>query len=212
MDITRHNDVIFNMLLWLWQNWGSDRMSKIKFNKLPLVYPLPAVLIGAVVNDKANFATIGNCGIVSVKPSVVYVSMEKKHYTNKGIIKNQAFSINIPCAGLAEKVDYCGIVTGNNEDKSQIFDCFFENNDKIPLIKQCPINMECKVIQTMDIYDMDVFIAEIVETYVNQDLLTDGFLDTKKLNPLIYCMDNKYWGIGKCIGNAFNIGKNLNIN
>ncbi|MGU8825588.1 hypothetical protein ACV3UI_05300 [Clostridium perfringens] len=60
-------------------------MSKVKFNKLPLVYPIPSVLIGTVINDKPNFTTIGNCGIISLNPAVIYISMEKNHYTNKGI-------------------------------------------------------------------------------------------------------------------------------
>ncbi|MGU8271704.1 flavin reductase family protein [Clostridium perfringens] len=183
-------------------------MSKVKFNKLPLVYPIPSVLIGTVINDKPNFATIGNCGIISVNPAVIYISMEKNHYTNKDIRENQVFSINIPSADLVEKVDYCGLVSGNNIDKSQIFKCFYESNDKIPLIEECPINMECKVTKIIEIYDMEVFIGEIIETYVNQDLLTNGFPDTKKINPLIYSMDNNYWEIGDFVGNAFNIGKN----
>lgn len=184
-------------------------MTKIKFNKLPLVYPIPTVLIGAVVDDKPNFATIGNCGIISVVPSVMYISMDKKHYTNKGIRENGVFSINIPSADLVKKVDHCGLVSGNKIDKSQIFECFYEANDKIPMIKECPINMECKVIKSFDIYDMEVFIGEIIETYVNGDLLTNGFPDTNKINPLIYCMDNNYWKMGDFIGNAFNIGKNI---
>ena len=61
----------------------------------------------------------------------------------------------------------------------------------------------------IEIYDMEVFIGEIIETYVNEDLLTDGFPDTKKINPLIYSMDNNYWEIGDFVGNAFNIGKNI---
>ena len=65
---------------------------------------------------------------------------------------------------------------------------------KIPMIEECPINMECKVTKIIEIYDMEVFIGEIIETYVNQDLLTNGFPDTKKINPLIYSMDNNLLG------------------
>ena len=150
-------------------------MSKVKFNKLPLVYPIPSVLIGTVINDKPNFATIGNCGIISINPAAIYISMEKNHYTNKDIRENQVFSINIPSADLVEKVDYCGLVSGNNIDKSQVFKCFYESNNKIPLIEECPINMECKVTKIIEIYDMELFIGEIIETYVNQRLTYKWF-------------------------------------
>lgn len=181
-------------------------MTKIKFNKLPLVYPLPSILVGTVINGRTNFMTLGNCGIISVEPSVIYISMDKSHYTNKGIKDNQVFSINLPSVDLVEKVDYCGLVSGNSVDKSQVFECFYESSDKIPMIRECPINMECKVIKTFDIYNMEVFIGEVIETYVSQDLLTNGFPDTKKINPLIYNMDNMYWGIGDIIANAFKEG------
>lgn len=95
-------------------------MTKIKFNKLPLVYPLPSILVGTVINGRTNFITLGNCGIISIEPSVIYISMDKSHYTNKGIKDNQVFSINLPSVDLVEKVDYCGLVSGNSVDKSQV--------------------------------------------------------------------------------------------
>ena len=181
-------------------------MKKIKFNKLPLIYPLPAILVGTVIDGKANFITLGNCGIISIDPSVIYISTEKSHYTNNGIRENQVFSINLPSVDLVSKVDYCGIVSGNSVDKSQVFECFYEYSDKIPMICECPINMECKVIKTFDVYNMEVFIAEVIETYVREDLFTNNFPDTKKINPLIYNMDNMYWELGDMIGNAFKEG------
>lgn len=51
-----------------------------------------------------------------------------------------------------------------------------------------------------------MFIGEVIETYVGEDLLTNGFPDTKKINPLIYCMDNMYWSIGDNTAKAFDVG------
>jgi hypothetical protein len=48
-------------------------MKRVKYGTYPLVYPLPAVLVGAIVDGKTNFETIGNCGIISVEPSVIYI-------------------------------------------------------------------------------------------------------------------------------------------
>lgn len=41
-------------------------MGKIKLLSLPLIYSIPAVLIGAIVDGKPNYETLGNCGIISV--------------------------------------------------------------------------------------------------------------------------------------------------
>ncbi|MBN1185855.1 MAG: flavin reductase family protein [Bacteroidales bacterium] len=185
-------------------------MSKIKYSKYPLVYPLPAALVGAIVDNKVNYETLGDCGIVSVYPPVLYISSNKSHHTNKGILKNKCFSVNIPSVDLLDKVDYCGIVTGKKVDKSNVFKIYYGNNKDIPLIEECPINIACKVKETIDIYNMKVFFGDIIETYVNENCFTDGHIDTLKINPLIYCMDNLYWTIGKSVGKGFNSGKNYN--
>lgn len=184
-------------------------MEKIKFKNLPLVYPLPAVLVGAIVNEKPNYTTLGNCGIMSVEPPVIYISSHKSHYSNQGIIENGVYSVNFPTKELVKKVDYCGLVSGNKIDKSSIFDTFYGENNKAPLINECPINLVCKVIKTIDVYDMVVFVGEIIETFVGKEFLTNGFPDTKKINPLIYCMDNQYWDIGKVVGHGFSDGKDF---
>jgi flavin reductase (DIM6/NTAB) family NADH-FMN oxidoreductase RutF len=182
-------------------------MGKIKLPSLPLIYPIPAVLIGAIVAGKPNYETLGNCGIMSVEPAVIYISSNKTHYTNKGILENKVFSVNIPSTELMVEVDYCGLVSGSEADKSKIFQTFYGNLDKAPMIQECPINLECQVIKTLDVYEMVVFIGEISAAYANETVLSNGFPDTKLIDPLIYSMDNMYWNIGGIVGNGFNDGK-----
>jgi len=182
-------------------------MERVKYGTYPLVYPLPAVLVGAIVDGRPNFETLGNCGIISVNPSVIYISSAKSNYTNRGIIEHGVFSVNIPSVDLVERVDYCGLVYGANTDKSRVFDCFYEENDKIPMISDCPVNLACRVTRTVEVHNMDVFIAEVIATLVREDCTTGGYADTRKVNPLIYCMDNLYWNIGDTIGKGFNVGK-----
>lgn len=184
-------------------------MSKIKFKNLPLIYPIPSVLVGVVVNEKPNYTTLGNCGIVSVEPSVIYISSHKTHFTNRGIKENCVFSVNIPSIDLVKKMDYCGLVSGNEVDKSMVFESFYGSTDKAPMISDCPINMECKVINEVNVFDMELFIGQVINVYVSQDSLSNGFPDMKKVNPVIYGMDNMYWDIGKSIGIGFSEGKSL---
>lgn len=184
-------------------------MDKIKIRTLPMVYPIPAVLAGAIVEGKPNYVTLGNCGIISVDPPVIYISSHKSHYTNKGIHDNNVFSVNIPSSNLMNKLDYCGLVSGCEVDKSKIFETFYGNSSKIPLINDCPINMECEVINIIDVYDMEVFIGRVTEVYADKECLIDGFPDTQKVNPLFYSIDNSYWNIGKQIGEGFSEGKKI---
>ena len=168
-------------------------MNKIEYGKYPLVYPTSLVIAGAMVYGKPNYETLGDCGIISVNPAVIYISSHNSHYTNKGILKNKVFSINIPSVKMIEKVDYCGLESGYRTDKSQLFTTFFGIIRNIPLIEECTVNIACKVIKRFKIYKMDVFIGEVIETFVGEDYTTNGRADTKKINPLIFA-----WTI--CIG------------
>ncbi len=121
-------------------------MGKIKagsFNPLPIV---PIVLVGANVNKKPNYMTVGFVNGVNIKPAIICVSLNKKHYTPKGIIDNGTFSINIPNTDYAAETDYCGLVSGKTTDKSTIFTTFYGELETAPMIEEFPITCECKYI------------------------------------------------------------------
>ena len=61
-----------------------------------LLYPMPAVLVGALVNGKPNFMTAAWCGIAASKPPAISVGLQSVRFTLKGISANNTFSINIP--------------------------------------------------------------------------------------------------------------------
>lgn len=182
----------------------------IKKEYKPKVYPipLPVVLLGANIKGKANFNVIAYSGIISRNPAVIYVSSQETNYTNEGIHENKTFSANIPSADMVKKVDYCGIVSGKNVDKSEIFEVFYGELDTAPMIKECPLNMECKVINQLKISKMEVFVGEIVQSYIGEDYITEGKPNIKKINPLIYSLERRYYfDLGNIIADGLSIGK-----
>ncbi len=185
-------------------------MEKKKIGASTNLYPMPTTIVGANVNGKPNFLTIAFCGIIEHEPPMIVVASGKNHYTNKGIKENQTFSVNIPSIDMVEITDYIGINSGNKVDKSELFDVFYGELKTAPMIKEAPLNLECKVVKTVDVDGVhDVFIGKIVETYSNEEYLTNEQPDIKKVNPIIFSMhDNNYWKVGEKIGKAFSIGKN----
>ena len=78
------------------------------------------------------------------------------------------------------------------------------------MISDCPLSIECKVLQTVDLPTNSFFIAEIVNIYTEDEFLTDGNPDMKKINPFLLTMpDNNFWSIGERIGKAWDAGKKL---
>ena len=159
-----------------------------------LLYPMPAVLVGTLVNEKPTFMTAAWCGIAASKPPAISVALQSVRFTLKGISANNTFSINIPSADLVEKVDFCGI--------------YYGKLNTAPLIEECPVNLECQVIHSLDLGSHTLFIGEITETYVNDDCLTDEKADPTKIDPLIYTTGvMQYQRLGEVVGQAWKVGK-----
>ena len=71
-------------------------------------------------------------------------------------------------------------------------------------------SLECKL---YDIYEMpthDLFVGEIIASYADKKILTDGKPDLAKLNPLLLTMPNNYyWTVKEKVGKAWDIGREL---
>jgi flavin reductase (DIM6/NTAB) family NADH-FMN oxidoreductase RutF len=184
-------------------------MEKIKIDNNAFVYPMPMALVGAVVNGKVNFMAVGWVSRVNFKPPMIGVALGG-HYTNKGIEEHGVFSVNIPGLSMIEKTDYCGLVSGSKTDKSGLFDVFYGELKDAPMIKECPVCMACKVQEIVRLPSNTFFIGEIIEAYSEEQYLSDGHPDVKKINPFTLTMpDNGFWSVGDNVGRAWSIGKKL---
>jgi flavin reductase (DIM6/NTAB) family NADH-FMN oxidoreductase RutF len=187
-------------------------MKKVKLCPQTLLYPMPAVLVGAQVKGRPNFMTAAWSSIVASTPPAISAAVRPVRYTLAGISANGTFSINIPSADLVGKVDYCGIYSGHKVDKSQIFKVVYGKLKTAPLIQECPVNLACQVIQSIELGSHILFIGEIVETYVNEDCLTDDKVDPAKIDPLIYStVARQYQRLGEVVGRAWEIGKKIKV-
>jgi flavin reductase (DIM6/NTAB) family NADH-FMN oxidoreductase RutF len=184
-------------------------MDKIKIDSNAFVYPMPMVIVGAVVDGKPNFMAVAWVTRANSKPPMIMVALGN-HYTNTGIDANNAFSVNVPDVALMEKTDYCGIVSGRKVDKSNLFDVFYGSLPGAPLIRECPIGMVCRLNQAVKLPFDTLYIGDIVEAYTEERFLTDGKPDVKKINPFTLTMpDNHYWRVGEMAGRAWSAGKKL---
>ena len=185
-------------------------MAKIKMGGNRIHYPMPCALVGANVEGKPNYLTVAWFSMVNPDPAYLAVAMNKAHYTNAGIKANGTFSVNIPSSDMAEKTDYCGLVSGRKSEKAVVFETFYGGLETAPMIKECPFTVECRLIQTVDLPAEDLFIGEIVAAYCEESCLTDGAPDLKKIRPFVLSMaDKKYRGLGQDIGPAWEMGKKL---
>jgi len=172
------------------------------------LYPMPVTLVGATVNGKPNYLTIAHVGIMD--HARVSLSMGKSHYTNDGIRENGTFSVNIAPERLVKETDYCGLVSGRKADKARLFDTFYGELETAPMIEGCPINMECRLVQTVDMPKHDVFIGEVVQAYCDEECFEGDVVDFSKVHPILFAMyDRSYFKLGERFAPAWNVGKEL---
>ncbi len=166
-----------------------------------LLSPLPVILVGAQVNGKPNYLVIGySCPFDFGK--YIFFSLSKKRYTTIGIHENMTFSVNIPSEDLIEKTKICGGQSGRDIDKSALFDNFYGNLKTAPMIRQCPINIECEVHEILDYEQNEGIIGRVVKSYANSQYLIEEEgefkLDWRKIHPIIWATggDFNYYRLG----------------
>ena len=195
-------------------------MSKKKVSDLNgiknLLFPVLPVLVGANVNGKPNYITIGGIGWLCY--NAMSISVGRKQYTNAGITENGTFSINQPTTSMVKKLDYCGLHSGSKVDKSALFENFYSELQTAPMIKECPINIECRVVQIMERPVHTIFIGEVVTIYLEEDYLMEGMPDVFKIDPVLVAPDKSrggkyggwgYWKLSEYLAPAWEVGKDL---
>lgn len=176
------------------------------------LYPSLTTIVGTVVEGRPNFLAVAHVGIMNHgQPQYISVGINKSHYSGQGIHAHRQFSVNVPGEALMAETDYVGIVTGKNTDKSKVFKLFTGELEHAPLIRECPVCMECRLHAVMDFPAHEVFVGEIVKTWADGDVLTDkGKVDPARVRPLLFDMGTlSYYGLGGLLGGCWNVGKKL---
>ncbi len=183
---------------------------KMNIGKEASLYPMPVTLVGANVRGKANFMVAAWVSRVNSRPAIFAAALNKTHYTPEGIRENQTFSINIPGADMVETTDYCGLVSGRERDKSKLFKVFYGETKTAPMIQECPLCIECKIVHIHELPTNSIYVGEVVATFTEETYMSEGKPDVQKIKPFVLTMpDNRYWGLGNPIGKAWGAGKRL---
>lgn len=183
---------------------------RIDVGKKPLVYPQPVLIIGTYNED--GTVDVMNAAWGSVGDDhQIFLCLSAGHKTTKNIIRNRAFTVHIAEESLLVPSDYVGIVSGNNEpDKFKKSGLHAVRSEKVdaPILTDYGICMECE----LDSYDSEQchYFGNILNTSVDEHVLTDGKIDTSKLRPLVFDIERaRYISLGEEVGKAFSAGKSL---
>lgn len=171
---------------------------------------MPVVLVGSMVEGRANFMAAAFVGQVNFSPPMLMVSIGD-HATRDWIARTGQFSLCVPSRALIPRVDLVGLVSGRRVDKSSVFRVFFGALPGAPLVHECPVNVGLSLHASMDLQGDVLMVGKIEEVLASRDVLSaDGLVDLAKVDPFFLSMpDNIYWSLGAPCGVAWHDGLSL---
>ena len=177
-------------------------MAKISWKGGALLAPVPPVMVTCGDMENANIITVAWTGILNTHPPRVSVAIRPTRHSY-GIIKERGeFVINLTPARLIRECDYCGIYTGAKVDKFAKTGLHKAPATAVaaPLIEECPLALECRVLEIIPQGTHDLFMAEIVAVDADESVVDEKgrlCLDRAGLAAFAH---GEYFALGEKIG------------
>ncbi|MBE6587032.1 MAG: flavin reductase family protein [Ruminococcaceae bacterium] len=177
-------------------------MSKISWKGGALLAPVPPVLVTVSDGERDNVFTVAWTGLINTIPPKTYISVRPSRYSYEILKKNGEFALNLTPSSLISACDWCGIHTGRKVDKFKKWNLTRvpASEISVPLIDQCPLSIECRVFDVIELGTHHMFLADIVAVTVNEDLLDrDGRLCIDRAQLAAFA-HGEYFELGRSLG------------
>lgn len=179
-------------------------MSKRNFKGSVVLNPVPVVLITSKNKDeKVNVFTVAWAGTICTKPPMLSISVRPERLSYEYIKESGEFVVNLPTASMTKAVDYCGVRSGRTVDKISEMNFNLEYNDivGVPSIKECPVNIQCKVRDIIPLGTHDLILADVVGSTIDEAIIDEkGKIHFEKGNLISYSHGEYYPLVKKAIG------------
>ncbi|MEW6724259.1 MAG: flavin reductase family protein [Bacillota bacterium] len=174
-------------------------MSKEELRASPVLLPVPAAMIScADAQGRPNIITLAWVGVVCSEPPMLGIGVRPNRHSHQMIVESGEFVVNIPSINQVKETDYCGLVSGRDTDKFAATGLTPAPGKwtKAPIIEECPVNVECRLRQVVELGSHDLFIGEVVGVQADAGTIGDnGRPDVSKIRPLAYAA-GEYWSLG----------------
>ena len=178
-------------------------MARVDLKAGAMISPLPAVMVTVGNGEECNVLTVAWCGILSTDPPRAYISVRPGRYSHKFLLENGEFVINITTEKLARATDYVGVYTGAKVNKFEKCALTPKKSKCVapPTLKESPLALECKVFQMIESGTHNIFLADILNVSVDEELLDERGRICLERAGLIAYAHGEYYALGKKIGN-----------
>lgn len=178
-------------------------MAKVTWKPGNMLYPLPVVLVScADKSGKDNILTVAWAGTTCSAPPMLSISVRPERYSYSMIEETGEFVVNLTTEKLVRAADFCGVRSGRDTDKWKAMHLTRESADmvKAPMIKESPVNIECRVIERKDLGSHVMYQARVLAVHADEDCLDEKQkFHLEKAGPVVYS-HGAYFSLGKQLG------------
>jgi flavin reductase (DIM6/NTAB) family NADH-FMN oxidoreductase RutF len=144
-------------------------MQELPLNKaFMLLEPGPVILVTTASGEKNNIMTISWHMVLDFTPQFAFMT-GAWNYSCAALLKNRECVIAVPTVDISRKVVEIGVCSGSDTDKFRKFELtpVKAKSVEAPLIKECLANIECRVIDHIEKYN--IFILDALNAWIDPD-------------------------------------------
>lgn len=148
-------------------------MPKIQLEPNTTLYPVPVVLITCGQGEQANIFSLNRIASCNAEPPMITISVRPLGVSHDLIDHLGEFAVNIPWPDLDFVSDFVGTTTMRETNKWVETGLTPLPAVKIrpPLLAECPVNLECQVVQRLRLPSHTLFVAEVVALQADEGIL-----------------------------------------
>lgn len=148
---------------------------KVQLSPDTTLYPVPVVLITCGSGDETNIFTLNRIASCNAEPPMISISVRPFRASHDFILQAGEFVVNIPWPDMELVTDYVGTTTASETDKwaESGLTRVPATQVKPPLLAECPVNLECKVVRRVTLPSHSLFIAEVVAIHADPAVLNE---------------------------------------
>lgn len=143
-------------------------MEKKIIDKKSCLRPMPFTVVTCKGSDgRTNAIPVYYCSNVSYDPPMVQICINPSRFSHHLIKETGVFVINLPSTDQYDDFKFFGRTSGSKVDKLKNMRVADATKIDCPILCDFPINIECRVINSIMTGSHEMFIAEVLEVHQN---------------------------------------------
>lgn len=147
--------------------------NKIQITPNTTLYPVPVVLITCGAGGNFNIFSLNRIASCNAEPPMLSISVRPTRASHDIIDRHGEFVVNIPWPAMEIVSDFVGTTTIQETDKwaETGLTRLKAVSVQPPLLAECPVNIECRVVHVVRLPSHTMFVAEVIVIHAEDEIL-----------------------------------------